>query len=614
MKSQWILRVALMGWVIWGGQGLVRAQQAPDTIFHNGKIVTVDNHEVNSELGAINEAIAIRDGKIVAVSSNERVLSLAGSITKSIDLKGRMVMPGIINTHEHPQDWDRFVPQVMKKVITDDVYIERFLDDPPEQQLEKFFPTLDEAVSKAKPGQWIKINLLPGKDFTYNRVINGYFGRQITKQQLDLAAPNNPVIVRSQTVATLLNQKAIEEVKKVWDLSKTPFHDDLNEDTGLGGTIYRIIEPDVMLKGRMDLLTQIYKLGLSWWTGYGITTIGTLFYAPSAITAYRMLEGRSELPLRLAWGWNWGQETFYKDPYFLADIATRVGDGSDYLWFIGGMAGSGTTCSTLLGTSPEVKARERNCTFEPGSQVHESLTRYVKAGGRVTLFHSDYDKDIDYYLDVIENASKEAGFTLDEIRAKRHSFDHGAQAPRPDQVERIKELGMMVGNRDMQIWQFAPRQLRNYGEQAVQWISPRVSETEGGVMNTFEIDRAIGASDLTAFWVLSVGITRKAYDGKVYAPSQRADRGALLKAATIWGAHYVLREKELGSLEPGKRADMVVLDKDYLTVPVDEILNIRVLMTMVGGKVVHLVPSLAREIGMQPTGAQVELGGPAAQW
>ena len=76
-------------------------------------------------------------------------------------------------------------------------------------------------------------------------------------------------------------------------------------------------------------------------------------------------------------------------------------------------------------------------------------------------------------------------------------------------------------------------------------------------MNTFEIDRAIGASDLTAFWVLSVGITRKAYDGKVYAPSQRADRGALLKAATIWGAHYVLREKELGSLEPGKRADMV---------------------------------------------------------
>jgi len=59
---------------------------------------------------------------------------------------------------------------------------------------------------------------------------------------------------------------------------------------------------------------------------------------------------------------------------------------------------------------------------------------------------------------------------------------------------------------------------------------------------------------------------------------------------------------------------LVVLDRDYLTIPVDDILNIRVLMTMVGGKPVHLVPSLAREWGIQPTGAQVELGGPAAQW
>ena len=70
----------------------------------------------------------------------------------------------------------------------------------------------------------------------------------------------------------------------------------------------------------------------------------------------------------------------------------------------------------------------------------------------------------------------------------------------------------------------------------------------------------------------------------------------------------------LGSIEPGKWADLAVLDRDYLTVPVDDIPKIRVMMTMVGGKVVHLVPSLARENGMQPTGAQVELGGPAAQW
>ena len=103
-------------------------------------------------------------------------------------------------------------------------------------------------------------------------------------------------------------------------------------------------------------------------------------------------------------------------------------------------------------------------------------------------------------------------------------------------------------------------------------------------------------------------------DGRVYSPNQRIDRVTALKSATTWGSYYVLREKELGSLEPGKWADLLVLDRDYMTIPEQDIANIRVLMTMVGGQVVHLVPSLAREWGLQPTGAQVELGGAASQY
>ena len=74
-----------------------------------------------------------------------------------------------------------------------------------------------------------------------------------------------------------------------------------------------------------------------------------------------------------------------------------------------------------------------------------------------------------------------------------------------------------------------------------------------------------------------------------------------------------MRDDKLGLLETGKWADLIVIDRDYLTIPIDDIPKLRVLMTMVGGKVVHLVPSLAQEIGMQPTGAQVELGGLASQ-
>jgi predicted amidohydrolase YtcJ len=108
-------------------------------------------------------------------------------------------------------------------------------------------------------------------------------------------------------------------------------------------------------------------------------------------------------------------------------------------------------------------------------------------------------------------------------------------------------------------------------------------------------------------------LTRRAWDGKVYASDQAVDRQTMLKIATIWGAHYLLRENVIGSLEPGKWADFAVLDRDYLTVPLEDIANTRVLMTVVGGKVIHLAPSVARENGMQPAGAMVTLG-PAAQW
>ena len=97
-------------------------------------------------------------------------------------------------------------------------------------------------------------------------------------------------------------------------------------------------------------------------------------------------------------------------------------------------------------------------------------------------------------------------------------------------------------------------------------------------------------------------------------PRCTISREIALKTGTIWGSYYVLKEDVLGSLEPGKFADFLVLDRDYLTIPEEQIEEIRILMTAVGGKIVHLVPSLAKELGMQPTGAQVELGGPAAKY
>jgi len=152
------------------------------------------------------------------------------------------------------------------------------------------------------------------------------------------------------------------------------------------------------------------------------------------------------------------------------------------------------------------------------------------------------------------------------------------------------------------------------GERVTSWVVPKKRLVEDGVYNTFEMNRALGSTDLAIFDGISWLINRKCWDGKLYGADQAVDRETALKAATVWGAYFSLREDVLDSLEPGKWADFLVLDRDYLTISTDDIENIRILMTVLGGKTIHLVPSLAREIGMPPAGAQVTLGGPAAQW
>ena len=91
-------------------------------------------------------------------------------------------------------------------------------------------------------------------------------------------------------------------------------------------------------------------------------------------------------------------------------------------------------------------------------------------------------------------------------------------------------------------------------------------------------------------------------DKKVYGPAERTDRIIQLKSLTRWGASYILREKMLGSLEPGKLADLIVLDRDFLTIPEQEIPKVKVLMTVVGGRIVHLMPALAQQVGLSPVG------------
>jgi hypothetical protein len=109
---------------------------------------------------------------------------------------------------------------------------------------------------------------------------------------------------------------------------------------------------------------------------------------------------------------------------------------------------------------------------------------------------------------------------------------------------------------------------------------------------------------VTAFEYLELPVTREGPDGMVWAPAERLDRVAALKAATSWASEYVLRPDVLGTLEPRKWADFLVLNQDYFAVPEDQISEVRPLLTVVGGKIAYLDAGYARELGREPVGYQ----------
>jgi predicted amidohydrolase YtcJ len=189
------------------------------------------------------------------------------------------------------------------------------------------------------------------------------------------------------------------------------------------------------------------------------------------------------------------------------------------------------------------------------------------------------------------------------MRRLRVTMDHCFMSPRPDQIPRLKKYGMInscpAGSTLNRIVPWFPV----FGEQIADWNQPAGNLLRGGVMVTSEGE---GSDDLAPFFLNYQRMTRISDWGKPVGPNQAIDRVSAIKMQTIWGAHYVLKEHELGSLEPGKFADFVVLNKDYFTVPQEDIPTVIPLMTVVGGKTMLLRTELATELGASPVGLQKE--------
>src|ERR1041385_441091 len=221
----------------------------PTMILYNGKIVTMNDTTFTSTVGTSVQAMAVRDGKVFDLGTTAEMKALAGPKTQMVDLKGREVLPGFIMTHEHPVDWMWTEPRAFRHVFpTDDDIISRYLPNvSAKEQVAMFDKTLRDAVAKAKPGQWIRINPNWGPDYEHAGEFSpmqqeslGIWSKSITKEYVDSLAPNNPVCVSGGfTSACLMNTKGLEIYRTV--------HEDMSAGEQRSGRLGRNSPSDTIL-------------------------------------------------------------------------------------------------------------------------------------------------------------------------------------------------------------------------------------------------------------------------------------------------------------------------------------------------------------------------------
>ena len=607
----WILAIAIAASISLGS-----AQQAADTILHNGKVLTVDANF------SVAEAVAVGGSQILAVGTNDEVLQLDGLNTLKIDLKGRTVTPGLIHTHVHvetpndpPWSYGDDLPASIRKKYPLNFRLVKTKDD-----VLKQIQDIIEAF-QFKPGEWIYFLSNPSADQA------GVLLEELDRWELDKVAPDNPIIVTTGVPILnmlLINSKAIEELwSKHGDFIETYGRYWIDASGRPEGHVeppaVRILLQEFVPQPAVNVVAPIFRKILQERSALGVTTISGGLHA-AALEAYQWLNSQDEMPMRYGYGvsWTFGQPG--------ADMKQfEMGAGTDMLWVVAMSAraadGLGSrmcislerdsqAAAAVTGEAARLVGLSAVSEWWPRGQCHldieyggatkgagikanyfaEWYNQLARDGLRSANTGMSGDETHTRFLSTLENIDRAMPGSV-----KGWAMDH-CDLIDPVDIPRAAKLGLMWSCRPRNILRNSLEVAAAFGEQAAHtYPLPIKSMVEAGINISLEGE-----------WLaLETLITRKDDKGNVWGPDQRMDRVTVLRIATQNGANYVLKGDQLGSLEPGKFADLVILDRDYMTVPEDDISEIQSLMTMLGGKLIFLRPDFADELNMRPAGALI---------
>ncbi len=586
-----LMLVALLMLGNWWGTN-ARAQTA-DAIYTGGPIITMNDAAPRAE------AVAVKDGKIIAVGTKAEVEKFKAAGTKAIDLAGKTLLPGFIDGHGHCFG-------------TGFQAVSANLLPPPDGGVDSIAKLQEVLRAYASTDIAKRFNIIIGFGYDDSQLAEH---RHPTRQELDAVSADIPIMVTHQSGhLASMNSKALE-LAGITGESVNPQGGVIRREADgktpngvLEETAYMLSAGRVLPKLGPEQLAQLALAGQELYIRHGYTTaqeggaVGPMHSSfvklaeagqmkIDVVSYVNMMS--SDEPTELSSLW---YSRTYKNGYRVGGVKIML-DGSP----------QGKTAHL---TQPYFKPPSGLPASYRGYETLSDAAIYAKvqqafAKGWQILAHCNGDAAIDQYIGAVREAAAKDG------PADRRSVAIHAQTARLDQLDSMKELGIMPSFFGMHCFYWGDwHRDETLGPARAERISPAQSALRRGMIFTQHHDSPVAQP--SAIRILSSVVTRRTRSGDILGADERISVNDALKSLTIWGAYQHFEEKSKGSLETGKVADFVVLSADPFAVNIEDLDELTVVETIKSGKSIYKADAKASKVGASVPQQLPQLAG--MQW
>jgi predicted amidohydrolase YtcJ len=521
-----------------------------DTVLVNGKIFALDG------TSSVHEALAIEGGRIAATGSTEAIRKLAGAASKIIDLGGRTVIPGLIDSHIHAiRAGFRYATEVHWDGATD---------------IGAAMERLRSAAMHASPGAWLI-------------VAGGWTARQFrelrrpTEAEIAADAGEHPVYIQLFYGSMLINAKGRDllGIKSEEDLLGAKFDRDTGWITGppalITSTYSRLPKPDTeqAIDGTRHFLRELSGLGIT-----GVIDPGGHNLDPEDYAALFQLWREQSLPLRVVYSISAQRPGKELEDFQAFTRFLPMGTGDDWLRFNG------------IGEVVTFGMYNNETSSEADRQEFYRVARWAAMQGLSLTVHWNNEGSVHHLLDVLERVNREI-----PLAKLRWSIAHLHDASDAS-LQRMKALGVGWLMQDG-LYFAAPSYITERGPAQMSRSPPIVSalKMEIPVGGGTDANRVMVPNPFVSLrWMLD---GRTVDDIATRGPEEIPSRETALRLYTQGSAWFAHDDVRRGRLTPGMLADLAVLSEDYFSVSLSRVAQIRSLLTIVGGKVVYAAPPFA---------------------